>query len=176
MKHETDKEASLTIDDTDESFEAWADRDYISDDLSNRLKSADVLIVPREGFRDVGGPVFPVKTAELFSHLDQNLPDDIEVEICIEDEDYREVALHHELVEIGTIFLTDVSLPIVINLLSDYIKMKWGSLFEDRGVRVILEVEDDSKSKSFTYEGKPEHFSDISEQVMEEWKEDERSN
>lgn len=135
----------------------WLSRPFVTDELRNALASAAILIVPREGFRDHVGPVFPVGTEDVFHHLRQNAPADATVNICIDDKDYHELALHGALLIVGAFFATALAAPVAVNLISDYFKKRLGSS-KDRAVKVELTVSDASRTAKLTYEGPAEHF------------------
>jgi hypothetical protein len=166
MKHESD-ENYLVIKETDVNFETWVNKKFITDNIRQQLSNKDVLIVPSEGFRDLKFPVFPVKTEEVFNFLKKEFPKDVSVDICIEDKDYKEVALHADLVIISTFIVTSVALPVLINVLSSYISKK---LFkpESANVRVaITAVKKDGNAFNIEYEGPAKEFSSISEKTKE---------
>lgn len=156
MQHETISENDLTIIPTGEGFEFWLTQKYISTELKKTLEKSDILIIPQIGFRESPDPVFPVKTEELFNFM-KNKSDIID--ICIDDEDYKEIALHSDLLIIATFLVSSVVLPVLVNILSDYIKNKLFSDKSDRAIKVSIIVQNkQGTSKKITYEGKPENF------------------
>lgn len=168
MKHETDKLDDVLITDSSENFDTWINRKYISEELKNNLKKANILLVPNEGFRDKNIPVFPVKSEELFTYIKNRLPLDFKVDICIKDEDYKELALHTDLVILGSFVVTILAAPILVNIISEYIKQKILKDKEKRRVKVSLTVVDEEgKSKNLTYEGNTENFGGIIEKLKD---------
>lgn len=174
MKHETDKEAELNVEETEQGFETWATKDYITSETAERIQNAQVLVLPVENFRDVEGPLFPSKTEEFYRYLRANVPKEHKVEICIEDEDYQELALHYDLIILAGLLVADVSFPIVLNVVSDYIYAKLSTLRRERAIKVTLSVVVDkkakTKSKTFTFEGTPDRFPEACKQIKELWK------
>lgn len=169
MQHEYSLENELNIENTEENFDYWLNQEFISDDLKNKLGTADILLVPQIGFRDQDTPVFPVKTEELFTFLKNNSKNN-EIDICIEDKDYKELALHADLITLATFVVTSIALPVLVNLLSDYIKNKISSN-SDRVIKISLVVENkkDGTSKNVTYEGKPESFDSTIKSIDDLW-------
>ena len=72
----------------------------------------------------------PSETAPAYDLLDvlrERKADGISVGICIEDEEYQELALRHDWETIATIITTVIILPILPDLIGDYIKNRLGS-------------------------------------------------
>jgi len=168
MKHEIDKLDDVVITDSSENFDTWINREYISEELKNNLRKASILLVPTEGFRERDIPVFPVKSEELFTYIKNRLPSDFKVDICIRDEDYKELALHADSVILADIVVTTIVFPILVNIIGEYIKQKILKYREKRRVRVSLTVVDErGKSKNLTYEGNVEDFGGIMEKLKD---------
>ena len=111
----------------------WLGRDYVSDELRHRLADASILIVPQEGFRDYEGPLFPVATEEFFRFAREELPDDAEVDICIEDGDYKELALHESLIIIATVSVASSFLAgLAVNLVWHFLERRIGSKAKEK--------------------------------------------
>ncbi len=162
MEHETDRIDDVVITDSSENFDTWINREYISERLKSDLKKANILLVPTEGFRDKNILVFPVRTEELFIYIKNRLPSEYKIDICIEDEEYKELALHSDLVIIGGFVVTSIIMPILANIISEYIKQKILKMGEKRGVKVSLTiVGEKGASKNLTYEGEAENFGRI---------------
>jgi hypothetical protein len=105
----------------------WHTRPFITPELRARIASVPVLIVPQEGFGDFKGPVFPVATAELFRFAQGKVPAHATIEVCISDEDYKELALHESIIIVATIAIGSlVVAPVVVNIVSEYLR---GRLF-----------------------------------------------
>jgi hypothetical protein len=167
MKHETYKEKEVQIENTNEDFNYWINRPYISQETKLNLENADILIVPVEGIRDIEYPLFPVKTEDVLSYFRKNLDEKTAIDICIEEKDYKELALHYDLINIATFIVSSVVLPMFVNILSSYIdeRIKNNS---DRAIRVSFIVQKKSSdSIKVTYEGKPEYFRNTIESIKE---------
>ena len=172
MKHETNKENELIVKESSDSFQNWIAKDYISRELKNELKQADVLIVPIENFRGIDNPVFPEGTEQLYTYLMKQFSsnDEYNIDICIDDEDYMELALHDDLINLGYFVLTIGVAPIFVNLISDYISNKFLSYSQDRKIKTSISiVEDDGSSKEIKYEGDIEHFSSVIDEIEDLW-------
>ena len=159
MNEESQTETKLTVEDSTENFSTWINRPYIPDELKQPLSSANVLIVPREGFREHPEPIFPVGTEELLNHFRDNKEKGIVPDICIADQDYKELALHDATIILGTIVVADIIADIVADLISEYIKKRWKSKEDDAKIKIQLTVvEPDGKASKLLYEGSVKDF------------------
>ena len=145
-----------------ESIESWCNRPYIGDALRGQILKANVLLVPIEGFRERTDPMFPQGTEDLLQFLRESPNEDIKADICIEDEDYRELALHFDLLVLAGAVVTLVVAPIVADLISEYIKRRLGSREPETIVRSELIVYDETTGRSvrLSYEGPASAYRD----------------
>lgn len=117
-----DKEL-LTIRNSERDLAYWHNRSFVSSELRSRIEGAAILLVPQEGFRDYAGPVFPLGTEELFRRAQGKEPAEGPIEVCISDEDYKELALHEFTFIVATVAVASlVVAPIVVNVVSEYLK------------------------------------------------------
>jgi hypothetical protein len=124
------------------------------DSLRASLEKANVLLVPQRDFRETSGLTFPSGTEDLFLHLRNKSPEGVTVEIAIGDEDYQELSLHEALTIVATIVVTSFAAPIVVNVVSDWLKHRLGKELSKSAVRTEIIVEDENgKSTTFRYEG-----------------------
>jgi hypothetical protein len=123
---------------------------------------ANVLLVPIEGFRERTDPMFHQGTEDLLQFLRESPNEDIRVDICIEDEDYRELALHLDLLVLASAVVTLVVAPIVADLIAEYIKRRLGSREPETIVRSEMFVYDERTGRSvrFSYEGPASAYRD----------------
>jgi hypothetical protein len=135
-----------------DSFENWANRPYIADELRPQLAKSNLLILPTEQFREIDYPVFPKGTEDLFVFLKENSPSTVHPEICINDEDYKELALHSALLIAGGFLLTSIIVPVVVNLISEYLKAKATSK-DDRVNIQLTVIENNGRAFKIKYEG-----------------------
>lgn len=158
---------SVEIDEIREPLATWTDRPYIATDVRPRLRKADVLLIPNESFREVQGPLFPVGTPELFLDLRDHAPKGLSVEICAA-EDYREFAMYSALVILGGFVVPSVAAPILVNLLSDYLKRRLGSKASTADVKtdIILRDEQGTASVRLRYRGPVETFQEKMREVL----------
>ena len=116
---------NLIIENSIETFESWITKDFLSDKTKKSLQRASILFVPSIGFREENVPTFPVLTEEIYNYFQENLPAEIIAEICIDDENYFEIALHSDYKRIGNFVVKAVVIPIFAAVLTAYIIEKY---------------------------------------------------
>lgn len=148
---------ALLLESGTESLQTWIKRPFVGDNLRQQLSKANVLVVPNEGYGDrVDLIYFPSGTAELFQFIRESGMENLSVEICIEDADYKEVALHADILIVATFVVTSLIAPLAVDLISEYIKQRLFCRREDETeVRAKLTVYDekDKLSIDLTYKG-----------------------
>ncbi len=148
----------IEIKETTRALDYWLSRPYLSSDVRRSLANAKVILVPEEGFRDRDVRVFPVGTEEFYNQLREKLPGDLPLEIAINEDDYKEVALHSAVLILGGLVVTGVTLvvlPVLVNVVSEYVNRR---LYGDKDraeaiVRWELTVVDGSRAAKISYEG-----------------------
>ena len=168
MQHESEKIDEIVVEDSAENFDTWIGRQYISADMKEKLRQVDVLLVPSEGVRDLKAPVFPVCTEDLFKFIQDKIPREIKVDVCIEDKDFKEIAFHSALIVISSFVVTVFAAPTLVNIISEYIKRRLFANSDEKNVKISMTVVDKKNvSKNITYEGTVENFSKVMEKVKE---------
>ena len=151
------------ISQSEENFETWISRKSLSDGLREQLRKADILAVPIEGRGNLNIPVFPERTEDLLNFLRRELPKDLVIDICIEEDDYKELALYADLVILASFVVTSIALPFLVNLVSNYIYQKI-SKPKSRNMKIsITLVSENGESKNLSYEGPLDGFRSIVE-------------
>ena len=150
----------IDVEESQNTFDYWINRPYISENLKGSLSKTNVLIVPLEGYYDKG-PVFAGFSERLLTFLKNSGYQGLLPDICIEEGDYVELAQHgRTLIIVGAFVLTSIIAPIFVNLVSDFIKQRLGA--EDKRIKIEMTVVDkDGKGKQFRYEGSADSFKDI---------------
>lgn len=152
MADSTNEDIQVT--DSTEDFEFWINKSYIPETLKPQLLLANVLLVPREDYREGVPLVFPVGTGELFAYLRELGDKSIKPEICIQEEDYRELALHFDFVVIPIAIVRYLLAPLFVRAVYDFIKHQKGNKLQK--TKVIFEmtvVKDGGTAAHIRYEG-----------------------
>jgi hypothetical protein len=147
---------TTAISESKESFQTWVNRPYIGAALREQIQKANALIIPTEGYADRDDVVFfPVGTEELFRFLRSSKHENLEIDICSEDADYRELARHSELLIIASFLVTAIVAPVVADLIADFIKRRLGSREKESTVKseIIIQDEQTERSIRISYEG-----------------------
>jgi hypothetical protein len=159
MENTRENQDQFVIEKSEASFDAWLTKSCISDQLRQQLSKSNVLLLPQEDFRQGTGITFPLGTDEFFRYLRENAPEDIKVDILIEDSDYKEIALFSDLLIIlGSFFVTSIVAPIFVNLVSDYLIKKKLPRKTINQVRIEILIEGDQGTTRVFYEGSISDF------------------
>ncbi len=157
MKHEI-SEKTVTVKDCSETFETIYEKEYFPKELADEIKQANVLLIPDHvKWEDKEGYVFPECTQEFLEYVKDNGSDTLIPDIAINDEDFKKMELHSAAIAIATFVTTSIVLPVMINLVSNYLYDKAKKMHRDKkdvSARVsIITTEDGKKSKMISYDG-----------------------
>jgi hypothetical protein len=156
------KKSLYCIESTSADLRYWAGQPGLTAETRHSIEKADILVVPQEGFRNHTGPIFPVGTEAFLQSLRQQAPADIHIDIAIEDTDYRELAIHADLLTVADVVVKYVVAPIAVTLLTEYLKRRLGSRFRNDEVRVGLTVDqtdgETRRAVRISYEGPAQTF------------------
>lgn len=162
MKHESNEKLKIEVIDTELNFESIYSKPYIPVEYLNEIRSADILLIPYEKFRDSEICLFPEETSKLFTYLVEKSKDhNYTIEICVSDENYNELELHSDVINIADILVNQYTLGILINLISSYLYdklRKYNRKDSEVNTKINITVEMTKKSKMISYEGSIENF------------------
>ncbi|MDA2233792.1 hypothetical protein PDM89_11930 [Bacillus cereus] len=159
MMHLSKKTKFLNVEQVTENMDTWINRSYITEPLKEELQKANVLILPKEGFRDYKEPVFPIGTEDIYIFFKEHSNEKFSPEICIEDKDYKELALHSSLLILGSFAVTVMVAPIFVDVISHYLEKKTGDKIEECDVNIKVTVVEEDKSTCIHYQGRAADFS-----------------
>ena len=117
----TEEKDIFKVEQSNENFDTWTAKEFVSEDIRPTLRQASILVVPTLGFRDTNEPTFPVGTEDFLAYFKERLPKEFTIDICVDDEHYQELALHSNYKRIGTFLVSTVALSVFLNILSSYI-------------------------------------------------------
>lgn len=149
------------IEERTESAVTWSNRPFVSDGLRRKVASADILLVPDEGYVDRPDlRFFPSGTTEFVEYLRRETPPNVLVEACIDDDDYREVTRHAAILYVAKAVVTLLAAPLFVNLLAQYIKRKLASLKDPATLKTSVTFHDRETGRSvhLSYEGPATEF------------------
>lgn len=157
MTHEINYK-KVQIIDSDLTFEKIYEKKYIPIEYLDEIKKANLLIVPNENFRKKGDVLFPETTREFFEYIQDHPNDEIVADIAISDDNFQRIELHSAVIEVATIIVNVVVLPVAINMISNYLYdliKKYHRKPEDTSARlkIISEETKTKKTKIISYEG-----------------------
>ena len=160
MFHEPRNENSLTITDGEYLFEDIYKKPYFPSDHQADIEKANMLILPYENFRGRSEPLFPEETFRLFKYItEKSNGTELHAEICISDDEYKELELHADIINIAQIVIEFVVFPILTGILASYFYDKIKSFNrKDIDARVKITVTKGKRSRQIQYEGNIENF------------------
>ncbi|MDO0823321.1 hypothetical protein [Desulfosporosinus nitroreducens] len=150
MIHETDNINNLEVNKVNFDLEPYLEKHIRNDELAKEIRNADIVLIPYNNFREINGPIFSEETVRFYAYLTDNLGGRT-VEICVEEEDYKEIALHDETFNLGIMFLNGMLLPVLVNIISEYIKSLRGE--KRANVKVTVVQREENSYREFKYEG-----------------------
>ena len=136
MLHELLGGNKIKIEECGISFEEMYDKPYFPKEYEEEIKKSNFLMIPEEGFRGYEEVLFPEETLKFYSYVKEHAKEDIYPEICISDDDYKELELHADVSNIVEVIVTMIALPFAINMISSYVYDKVKSRKADLDVKV----------------------------------------
>jgi hypothetical protein len=154
----------LSVSPCDETYSSFIDKDYISDGIRQQLRDTNILVIPNEGYSDLSEERhFPSGTVELFQYIVDQRDERISIGLCIEEDDYKELALHADWVYLADFVVKDIIAPILVTLLAEYIIHLRGKHVGDTIVksRIIVVDKRNEHKVEMNYEGPATEYKDI---------------
>lgn len=159
----------ITIQKSNITFESIYKEEYIPKD--DDFKKANCLILPYKNFRSGVDYCFGEYTSEILQYLKENSKGDVLVDVAATDENYREIELHSFRLQIGIFITTSILLPVVINLVSNYVYDKIKRLHRKEGEVAVhveyISVLPDGSSKLLNYEGPADKLGEITRNIKQ---------
>lgn len=177
MQHEINHKI-VEINNTDVTFETIYEKEYCPKQYLDDIKSANLLIIPIEGYRDEPSVVFPETTKDFYDFIKKNEADGLKSDIVIADSEFKNLELHSMLINLAPVIVNSIFLPLAINLISSFLydmikKFRRKKEESSAKVSVIVEETKTKKSKKITYEGPISEFKDSVEPLVKDlFKED----
>jgi len=155
MDHEYN-EKTINVTNSDMTFERLYREPFVTDEIKDDIEKANVLLIPFTGFRGENIYSFPEETDDFLYYLKDNADSSLRPDIAITDNDYALLGLHSAVVTVATILVQSIVLPVIVNLISDYLKKRAeranrGS--NELSAEVNIIVEEDGVSKQISYKG-----------------------
>lgn len=168
LRHSSNKQSELKVKQSQTSREYFIETAIVeNDELKSQLFLADILLVPFvTEFRDIQEALFPERAEEIYTFIRSRIQDEYSIDICVEGEDFQELALHEDLVYIGSFFLQFLAAPILVNVLSEFIKQRISNRpHKNPLINVKLHIENKGKTTEIEYEGYSEGFGEVIEVI-----------
>lgn len=149
------------------NFETLANRDIYNVETINRAENADILFLPSPEISEGVGRAFQPDTINLYKWAKQH-ESGIKIELLENKGEEKVLALHSFDIWIPIIYICNSLLvPIVVNLVSNYVEDKLRGTKDTANVHFTLFVENKQKgiSKRIEFEGSSEVFKESFEKM-----------
>ena len=160
-------ESKLEIRESNVTFENICKSDYAPND--EKFRQANCLIIPYENFRPGVEYCFSEYAQEVLEYSRDN--PDLNMDIAATDDNYKVIELHSLLLQIGIFVATSVVLPVVVNVISEFVCDKIKKLHEKKEnveVRVtFISVSADGASKQISYDGPADKLETVINKIKE---------
>lgn len=169
MKHESNEKCKLDISDGIYTFENIFEMPYIPRELMDSIKKSDILLLPYTNFKGREEKFFPEETYKFYDYLiEKGKENGLDSEICISDDEYNELELHADVINIANIIVQWAVFPVLASMVANYLCEKIKQYNKtDINTKVNISVEKNGKSKTIHYEGTIENFESAMKSIDE---------
>ena len=114
-----------------------------------------MLLIPELDYCGYAGPLFPAVTEGFFHFLANESSDEIRADICIEDHDYRSLALHHDEVWFATLIVLPAMAEVIAHYIIRFLDEKLGSRVTETRIKskVVIASPETDESVTVEFEG-----------------------
>lgn len=146
----------LTVENTHTSFPEVLTKNYIDSDRLLELEKSKIILLPLENYREQIPLCFHHGTRSLYLYFKENHPE-IDLDLCINEKDFKELALHSDEFRLGTFILEKILAPTFVSLLTHYIINALSAKKDDKVNLNLIVVDDKSKQEGIKlrYRGSP---------------------
>jgi hypothetical protein len=121
MLHESNEKEKVQINDAEVCIGNIQKKYNLSQDLFVNIKEADILLLPHENFKGHKN-CFPEQTYQFYTFLKKEAANNnLVVDIASSDEEYKELELHADVVNISEILIQWILFPIVTGMITSYL-------------------------------------------------------
>ncbi len=146
------KKPYLTTRSSNKTFQNVISRDFIGQELQSKSSEANVLLIPNQGYVDQPDLLyFPAGTSDLYQYIEDRNIENIKTDVCLEEKDYKELALHADWLRIAEFIVKELIVQLFIALLADYIVKRLGNRIDKTNVKSKFTVVDEMSSKLNCY-------------------------
>ena len=125
---------------TNENREFWIKEVSLDADLIEDIRNSDILFLPVREYRNINN-IFYTTAGDFFKYIKKQ--NDISVEICINDRDYKPISLNSREFILGTILIKDIVLPILVGIATNYFIENQKADNDDKvSISIIVEKKD----------------------------------
>lgn len=154
MLHESVETSKIQINEANISFDDVYQNPNLSPALLEKVKKADILLLPYADFRGYQNCLFPEQTYQFYSHLVKEAEkQSLSVDLAVSDEDYKEIELHADVVNIADVLVQWVLFPTLTGMISAYLYDLVRQRKKKMNANIKITVDKNGKAKAVSFEG-----------------------
>lgn len=158
---------SVEVAGSDLTRASLVERPYLDDLSRERVRGADVVLVPHEGFRDEAAVTFPTGTEELFTFLRDRAPAGVAVDAAITEGEDRELGLHFDVLTIANVLVEHAFAEAVAVLIGEWLRQHLGKRHRETEVDSSLFVQrEDGSAVQIRYRGPASEYETTLRQAL----------
>jgi len=159
MLHESKEESKVEIYNGKITFNDIYEKNNLPIELIESIKNADILLIPHEDFKGFKDCLFPEQTYQFFSYLKKEaLKHNLAVDMSVSDDEYKELELHADVVNIAQIIIQWAIFPVVTSMIAAYLYDLVKQRKKKMNANIKISVEQKGKTKTINFEGDIESF------------------
>lgn len=139
----------------DKNMEYWINQDFVSEDLKNELKNADVLIIP--DFRGKNNDPGFYEKSLYFHDFIRDCNENIDIKFCIDEDLFSTFRLQSSVICMGQFIVKDVIVPLFLGILGNYLYNKIFHESDDE-IDIQISIQKENTTKTLKYHGNYEKF------------------
>lgn len=131
------------------------------------IKSADILLIPHEDFKGCKN-CFPEQTYRFYTFLKkETVKHNLSVDIGASDEEYKELELHGDVVNITEVLIQWTVFPVTTGMIAAYLYDIVKQRKRKMNACIKISVEKKGKTKTINFEGDIENFERAMKSIKE---------
>lgn len=158
---------------SNQTLSNWVSHSNLSANLKTKLQNVNVLLIPRIGYLpDDKTPVFPSGTSDIFQFIKSNKTDAIIIDAGTDDESYKELGLHFDVMSIVNMIVhIEVAREVFGGLVVEYITSKLGNRASETNLQMKFSIQEDDTVVDFSYDGPASQYKDTIKTTLDSWSE-----
>lgn len=170
MRHISTK-SNIMVADVELRFADVYQKPYFATEYFEEIKKANLLLLPSENIREGLEPVYPELSSDFFRYLKSHAPQEVVVDIAVDDEHYRKLVLHASPVALATMLIREEILEQTAELVVGFLKevaQQNHRYEEEMDTFVNIIVEGNETCKKIMFSGRVSELKDALDAAIEQ--------